>query len=157
MASVFFHGWISLPTRGEVYLAHGVPRRAWVSSDTPLDAETLCSEITELTGLQVTVSAWEASEDPGALEASVQVAPSDIGEVLRRLAHASAEAFYDRYHKAVDAGDTDFSEEAYAQDLGAALECCHLQWDRLGDASGLRTRYEQALKADIEAISRGVH
>ena len=153
MASAFLHGWISLPTRGEVYVDHGVPRRMWVRPDAAADVERLRNEIAELTGLRVTLRGWEPSEEPGALEAAVRVSAEDIVEVLRRLAHASAETFYDRYRRPIGAGDTDFGEEAYAQDLGVALEFCGLGWQQAAQMPGLRESYERELRADSEEIA----
>lgn len=157
MASALLHGWISLPTRGEVYVSHGVPRRIWVRPDAASDVERLRDEIAEITGLRVTLHAWEPSEDPGALEAAVQISAEDIGEVLRRLAQGSAETFYDRYRRPIGTGDTDFGEEAYAQDLGAALEFCGLGWQQVAQMSGLRERYDRELRADSEEIAHHSH
>src|SRR5512135_1115177 len=118
MGNSLAHGWVDLPTQGEAYVEHGLPRRVSVSADAPVDAERLAQEIADMTGLRVTLGAFAPGEEPGQLEAGVEVSPQDLDEVLRRLAQASAEVFYDRYRKAIDAEDTDFDDEAYAQDLG---------------------------------------
>ena len=157
MASAFMHGWVSLPTRGEVYVDHGVPRRMWVRPDAAADVERLRDEIADLTGLRVILRGWEPSEEPGALEAAVRVSAEDIVEVLRRLAHASAETFYDRYRRPIGAGDTDFGDEAYAQDLGVALEFCGLGWGQVAEIPGLRDHYDRALRADSEEIAGHPH
>jgi hypothetical protein len=153
MGDSLVHGWVSLPTRGEAYLEHGVPRRASVAGDAPVDVGQLAEEITDMTGLRVTLGTFEPGEEPGQLEAGVDVSPQDLNEVLGRLAQASAEVFYDRYRKPIDAEDTDFDDEAFAQDLGTALEACRLHWGEVDEAA-LRERYRLTLHSACEEIAR---
>lgn len=150
MARAFVHGWISLPSQGELYLEHGVPRLVRVAEALAVDVERLLDEINDLTGLHVTVARWEADEDE--LEATVQVHAEDVTEVLKRLAQASAETYYDRYHKPMDAGDLDFDDEAFAQDVNEALTVCGLRWDQL-DARPLRFVYQRTLHSAVDEIA----
>ena len=142
MGRAFGNGWLSLPTQGEIYLEHGLPRQVWVPQGA-VDVTRLTDEIAEVTGLKTQLGPWEAGEEPG-MEASLGIAAEDIDQVLRRLAHASAETFYDRYHKAIDDDDTDFDEEAYSEDLNAALALCGLGWNQI-DQPELRLGYRRAL------------
>ncbi len=151
MGQAFLHGWVSLPSQGELYLEHGVPRLVRVADAHSVDVERLLDELADVSGLHATIGRWEADEDAGEMEATVQVHPEDVTEVLRRLAQRSAEAFYDRYHKPMDAGDLDFDDEAFAQDMNEALAVCGLRWGQL-DERTLRFSYERALHEAVEDI-----
>ncbi len=146
------HGWVSLVADAEVFLEHGVPTRVWVAEEAANTA-ALAEEIRELTGLQVSFGPWEAAEEPGEREATLHVRPEYIGRLLEVLAHASAEAFYDRYRKAMDPEDTDFDEEAYAQDFNAALEYCGLHWGDV-EKDTLAQSYLATLHRACEQIAR---
>jgi hypothetical protein len=156
MARAFVHGWISLPSQGELYLEHGVPRQVRVADTDSVDVERLLDEVMDVTGLHATVGRWVSDEEAGEMEAMVQVHPEDVTEVLRRLAQRSAETFYDRYHKPMDAGDVDFDDEAYAQDMNEALAVCGLHWGQLDD-NALRFTYRQALHRAVYDIAHEGH
>lgn len=156
MGSAFMHGWVSLPTEGEMYLEHGVPRQVRIDGKQIMDMERLADEIADLTGLHVTLGKWETFEDTEEMAAAVQVNAQDIVEVLNRLARASAENFYDRYRKPIDDSDTDFDEEARAQDFNVALQVCNLQWDQL-DKSSFRESYRLALHQAAAEIAMPRH
>lgn len=151
MGRAFMHGWVSLPTQGEVYLEHGLPRRLWIVG--AADVERLVDEIADLTGLNVTLGRWEAGDEVGQVEAAVNIDARDIGEVLRRLALVSAETYYDRYRKPIEASDVDYDDEAYAQDCNFALDACGLNWKQIDDTV-LRSDYRRALHRAIEEIAR---
>lgn len=153
MGSAFMHGWIGLPTEGEMQLEHGVPRRVRVAGTALVDVERLADEIADVTGLHVTLAHWEPADVAGELEAVLHVNSEDLAAVLQLLAHASAEAFYDRYHKPMDVGDVDFDDEAYAQDFNLALGVCGLHWGQI-DQAALRDRYRLALHGAVDAIVR---
>lgn len=153
MGRAFAHGWMSLPSQGELYLEHGVPRMVRVGDALPLDVERMLDEIGDLTGLHVTLGRWQADPEAGELEAAVQVHPGDVTEVLMRLAQASAENYYDRYHRTMDASDLDYDEEAYAEDMNQALAVCGLRWEQLDDR-GLRLAYRRALHRAVDGIAR---
>ena len=146
IGSAFMHGWVSLPSRGEIYLEHGVPRHVRIDDKITADVERLVDEIIDVTGLHVTLDRWLPAEEAGEIVAAVHVSVQDISEVLKRLARASAETFFDRYHKPIDASDTDFDDEACAQDVNTALQVCGLQWAQFHlDQPALRGSYRQAL------------
>lgn len=152
MGRAFIHGWISLPSQGETYLEHGVPRQVRVAETVLPDVERLADEISDLTGLHVTVGHWQMDESAEEMTAKVHVDAQDAGEILSRLAQASAESFYDRYHKTIDASDTDFDDEAYAQDFNVALDVCGLHWGQL-DPQVLRRTYQRALHRAVDEIA----
>lgn len=151
MDKEIIHGWVTLGPDVEVFLEHGVPTRIWVGGMP--EPALLMDEIRELTGLKVTLGPWEPGEDPGELEASLHVSPEYIGRLLEVLARASAETFYDRYHKAIESEDTDFDDEAYAQDFNAALEYCGLHWGDV-DKDALAHSYVATLHRAAEEIAR---
>lgn len=156
MARAFIHGWVGLPSQGELYLEHGVPRLVRAADAGNIDVERLLGEVMDVTGLHVTLGRWETDEDVGEMTAMVQIHPEDVTEVLRRLAQRSAEAFYDRYHKPMDASDVDFDDEAYAQDMGEALAACGLHWGQLDDGV-LRFTYRQALHRAVDEMAHEAH
>jgi hypothetical protein len=153
MGQAFVHGWISLPSQGELYLEHGVPRQVRVSDAEAVDVERLLDEVMDMSGLHVTIGHWEADDEAGEMAATVRVHPEDVTEVLRRLAQRSAEAFYDRYRKPMDAADLDFDDEAYAQDVNEALAVCGLRWGQLDDNT-LRFTYRRALHRAVDEIAQ---
>lgn len=154
MDKEIIHGWVTLGPDVEVFLAHGVPTRIWVGGMP--EPALLVDAIRELTGLKVVLGAWEAGEEPGELEAALQVSPEYIGRLLEVLARASAETFYDRYRKPMDADDTDFDDEAYAQDFSSALEYCGLHWGDV-DKDALAQPYLSALHRAAETVARVAH
>lgn len=151
MEKEIIHGWVTLGPDVEVFLEHGVPNRVWVG-EMPEPA-LLMDEIRELTGLKVVLGPWEAGEQPGELEAPLHVSPEYIGRLLEVLARASAETFYDRYHKAIDSEATDFDDEAYALDFNSALEYCGLHWGDV-DKDALAQPYLSALHRAAENVAR---
>ncbi len=151
MGQAFLHGWVSLPSQGELYLEHGVPRLVRVADARSVDVERLLDELADVSGLHATIGRWEADEEAGEMEATVQVHPEDVTEVLQRLAQRSAETFYDRYHKPLDSSDLDFDDEAFAQDMNEALAVCGLRWGQL-DEKTLRFTYGRALRRAVEDI-----
>lgn len=153
MGRAYMHGWVSLPSQGELYLEHGVPRQVRVEDVEWVVVERVADEIADVTGLRVTLEPWRQDEDSGEMEAAVRVDARDIAVVLSRLAHESAETFYDRYRKSIDESDTDFDEEAYAQDFSLALGACGLHWGEI-DHYALRDGYRHALHRASESIAR---
>ena len=145
------HGWVTLGPDVEVFLEHGVPTRVWVG--VMPEPALLTDEIRELTGLKVVLGPWEAGELPGELEAPLHVSPEYIGRLLEVLARASAETFYDRYHKPLDADDIDFDDEAYAQDFNSALQYCGLHWGDV-DKDALAPTYLAALHRAADAAAQ---
>lgn len=120
-------GWVRLPNGYDVEMRHGIPSRVsdngrgGAASD-----DELTGAIRQLSGLDVRVGEWGPGEAPGEREAPVVVAPSQFGDVLRRLARASAALFVDRYHKPIDRSDVDWDSEEYAHDFNQALRHCGL-------------------------------
>lgn len=155
MGRAYPQGWVSLPTHGDIFLEHGLPRRLWVADSAAADFERLADEIADLTGLHVTLDDWEPGEDGSGMEAELHVNPADIDMVLHRLAQSSAETFVDRYQKPIDAEDIDYDDEAYAQDMVTALDLCGLHWGQV-DAAGLREGYRLALHRASEEIAAQV-
>jgi hypothetical protein len=156
MGRAFMHGWVSLPSQGEIYLEHGVPRQVRIDSHAMADTERLVDEIADVAGLHVTLDAWTPDEEEtGELVAAVRINAQEIAEVLQRLARASAETFYERYRKTIDTGDTDFDDEACAQDFNMALQACGLQWSQLQppDLSALRMNYRRFLHQAADEIA----
>lgn len=151
MGSAFMHGWVTLPD-GEMYVDHGVPRQVRTDGETIADVERLVGAIADITGLHVTLGRWEMDEDAGDWTATIHVDAQDVAEVLKRLARASAETFYDRYRKPIDASDTDFDDEACAQDFNVALGVCGLRWDQL-DERAMRVTYRRALHQAVDEIA----
>ena len=151
MDNDIIHGWVTLTPDVEVFLEHGVPTRIWVGGMP--EPALLTDEIRDLTGLKVTLDAWEAGEEPGELEARLHVSPESINRLLEMLARASAETFYDRYHTVIDVDATDFDEEAYALDFNLALEYCGLHWGDV-DKDALAQSYLATLHQASEAMTR---
>ena len=152
MGRAFMNGWVSLPTCGELYLEHGLPHRVWAADRAAVDAERLSREITELTGLRVSLSAWEAAEDDEGIEAELKVSPADLNLVLLRLAGRAAETFVDRYQKPIDRDDSDYDAEAYAEAMQEALGLCGLRWGQV-DTDALRKAYSLTLHRTSEEIA----
>ena len=154
MGSAFTHGWVSLMSSGEVHLRHGVPDRVWMPADTDIDGARIASDIAEVTGLNVMVGPWMASAYPGEREALLYVREDDFGQVLRRLAHASAEVFMDRYHSAMPDEPSDFDMEAFARDFGIALELCGKRRGELAQEN-FQEQYRLALHDAADELAAG--
>ena len=153
MGRAFMHGWVALPGQAEVQLAHGVPLQVWVEDAATADTQRLADEIAAVSGLHVRLARWQAGAEHGERAAALRVDADDIAEVLMRLAHESAETFYERYRKPIDARDVDFDDEAYAHDFNAALDACGLHWGQI-DPRVLRGEYRRALHLASEEIAR---
>lgn len=149
MGSAFLHGWVSLPTAGEILLEHGVPVAARVSADGLIDVERMADEIAEISGLDVTLGPWQPLDESDQVQADLHVDAREIREVLRRLALVSADTFFDRYRKAIAEDDVDYEDEAYAHDFGIALNACGLRWNQ-ADPLDLRGEYLQTLHSAAE-------
>ena len=157
MGRAFMDGWVSLPTCGDVYLEHGLPRRIWTTNSANVVVERLVDEVAELTGLLVTLGDWEPDENEEGLEAALGVNPADIDLVMQHLAETAAETFVDRYQKMIDGEDVDYDEEAFAEAMQTALSLCGLHWDQVNEGA-LRRDYCLALhRASGEIAARYEH
>ncbi len=146
------HGWVELPSGFEVELEHGIPVRVGNAGfELPPDPAALEEEIARETGLRVKVGRWEPVE--GELEARLNVSRDDLGEVLRRLARASASVFVDRFVKAYDEADTDYGQAAFAQDFSLALGYCGLGWGEV-DQEPFYLDYLETFRAETERLAR---
>ncbi|MDX1697818.1 MAG: hypothetical protein R3308_05990, partial [Thiohalobacterales bacterium] len=106
---------------------HSIPYRLSDNGHNASVAEpALIEEIAALGKLKVHLGDWEAGENDNEREARVYVSSRDFGEVLRRLARASAALFIDRYHRPVDYNDIDWDELEFHQDFQRALDHCGL-------------------------------
>ncbi|MFY9329147.1 MAG: hypothetical protein WAO76_14220 [Georgfuchsia sp.] len=157
MGRAFLNGWMSLPTCGDVYLEHGLPRRVWVTDSANVNVERLMNEVADLTGLLVILGAWEPGENEEGMEAELKVNPADIDLILQQLAGLAAETFADRYQKAIDSEDVDYDEESFAESMQTALNLCGLHWDQVNEGA-LRQEFCLALhQASQEIAARYEH
>ena len=118
------NGWTSLSNGFDVEMQHGIPVRLSNNGlDIPADDAQLVEEVSRLSGLTVVITGWaDAADDER--EARLCVDALQFGEVLRRLALASAALFVDRYHTPIDKDSVDWDSAEYARDFNHALECC---------------------------------
>lgn len=120
------NGWTSLSNGFDVEMQHGIPVRLSNNGlDIPADDAGLVEEVSRLSGLTVVVASWEAAGD-GEQEARLCVDALQFGDVLKRLALASAALFVDRYHTPIDKDSVDWDNAEYARDFNHAVECCCL-------------------------------
>ncbi len=152
MASALKRGWVTLPCGAEILLDEGIPRRIWIGGGTVSAPAEIVAQTATITGFHVAIGELEAGGDGGDAEAALTVVPSELGHVLECLAAASARVFYDRYRKSIDLEDTDWDDEAYAQDLGTALRLCGTQWSDVDDQA-YRVLYRRAMHAETEQLS----
>jgi hypothetical protein len=122
------YGWYRLPNGFDVKFSRGIPVRVSDNGQgLTVPEDVLREEIAALSRLHVSLGAWEPGEQPGDYEARVVVAEKDFGEVLHRLAVASAALFVERYNRAVEDEDVDWDLLEYRSDFATALELCGAQ------------------------------
>lgn len=126
-----FCDWLPVGPDARVHVCHGIPDRAYACEDGVPGIDEVAGIVERETGLHVRVGSWRDSEAGDCLEAEVHVVPEDFDEVLSRLARASGQIYWDRYHAALGADDTDYLEAAFAADFNQALGHCCLCWDRV--------------------------
>lgn len=153
MGTALMEGWVPLHSGAEVHLMHGLPDRVWMEGSMPPSGAELADEIFGVSGLHVRLGDWQTAAGELQFEAMVTVVREDLPEVLRRLAIASAEVYYDRYHKTMGPDDTDWDDEAYAQDFDMALHLCGLHWGEVDEAQ-LRNEYCEAMHRASDLITR---
>lgn len=155
MATAIKHGWVVLPCGAEVLLENGIPRRAWIKEYAMSETPDIVAETVDVTGFHVTIGEWELGENTGEMEAVLIVTPHELGDVLQCLAAASAGVFYDRYKKAIEPDDTDWDDEAYAQDFNTALQYCGVTWGEVNEQA-YRQIYCEAMHRRTEELAREV-
>lgn len=128
MDLVRFCDWLPVGAEARVHVCHGIPDRAYACEGGVPGIDELSGVVERATGLHVRVGSWHDSEAGDCLEADVHVAPEDFGEVLCRLAQASGQTYWDRYHTTLGPDDTDYLEAAFAADFNQALVHCSLCW-----------------------------
>ncbi len=150
------HGWISLPSAGELLIEHGLPFAVRVRNGKPVDVERIIADIAKISGLNVTIGYWKPTDGDSIMEAALRVDAREIDEVLRRLAQVSADVLAKRFRKPIELDDLDFDDEAYAHDFGVALGICGLRWGQ-ADQAALRDNYVRTLRQAADAIVRQPH
>lgn len=145
------HGWYSLAPHCEVEFEHGVPVRiACEWSRKPEHEASLVDDIHALCGFRVSIGAWSGDGSPER-EAPLTVAAAEFDGVLTRRARSAAATFFDRYGHALRPQDTDFEEEAYAQDFIAAMRHCGVGWDDV-DKEAHFAAWRRTLHAEAERL-----
>jgi hypothetical protein len=156
MATAVKYGWVALPSGAEVLLERSVPVRLWTGDRSLVDKADLLGEIAAVSGFRVRIGAWEEETEEGELEAPLTVSPSELGHVLECLATAAAAVFYDRYRKPIEAADTDWDDESYAQDFDVALRLCGIHWGQV-DEGRYRDGYCTAMHLASRELARQAH
>jgi hypothetical protein len=154
MGTLLKEGWLPLHSGAEVHLSHGIPDRAWVKGNMPPAGDGLAREILDVTGLHVRIGDWLVTDPGFQFEAPLTVLREDLPEVLRRLAMASAQTYYDRFHQPMSDEDTDWDTAAFAQDFDAALHACGLHWGEV-DEDKLRSKYCDVMHETVQRLTAG--
>lgn len=131
MTAQRFSEWLHIGSQGSVHLQNGIPDRAYAREGDMPCVSDMEAQVARETGLRVRVGSWHDSNGADGLEAELQVAAEDFDEVLGRLAVASAQTYWDRYHMCLSDTDTDYLDEAFAADFNTALSCCGLRWSQV--------------------------
>ena len=151
-----FSEWLRVGSQGSVHLTDGIPDRAYACDDGLPCAADMAAQVERKTGLRVRVGSWRDGGDSEHLEADLIVAPEDFGEVLARLAVASARTYWDRYRQCLGDGDTDYLDEAFAADFNRALALCGLRWGQV-DAREHMDRYGAIVRRLCGDMAAGMH
>lgn len=151
-----FCDWLPVGPDARVHVCHGIPDRAYACEDGMPGTAEMADVVARATGLHVQVGSWRDSTAGDCLEADVMVAPEDFDEVLARLARASAQTYWDRYHDRLGPDDTDYLEAAFAADLNQALHHCGLSWSRL-PAGPHYERYSAIVHEVCDQLASRIH
>lgn len=151
-----FCDWVSVGRTARVHVCHGIPDRLYAPEDGLPAIEEVAGVVERETGLHVRVGSWHDSAAGDCLEAEVHVVPEDFEEVLNRLAQASAETYWDRYHAPLGQDDTEYLEAAFAADFNKALTHCGLCWNSV-PAGDHYDRYCQIVRAACAVLAASVH
>jgi hypothetical protein len=147
-----FSEWLHVGSHGAVHLQNGVPDRAYAREDDVPCASDMAAQVERETGLRVRVGSWHYSNGADGLEAELQVAADDFAEVLARLAVAAAQTYWDRYHMGLSDADTDYLDEAFADDFNTALARCGMGWSQV-DTREHFDRYCSAVREVCAALA----
>jgi hypothetical protein len=149
-------GWERLSNGFDVEFRHGIPYRVSDNGrELAIPTPMLLEEITALGKLHVTLGQWQPGEGSGEQEARLYVSDRDFAEVLHRLACSAANVFVDRYHKAVDDGDTDWDRLEYLKDFHIALDCCGLAESDV-DPDAFRDTYVGIMHRETRRLAQAV-
>ena len=145
------NAWTSLSNGFDVEMQHGIPVRLSNNGlDIPEDDALLVEEVRRLSGLSVVISGWEDAAD-GERETRLCVDALQFGDVLNRLALASAALFVDRYHTPIDRDSVDWDNAEYARDFNHAVECCCLDPGEM-DRKAYFSNYVAQMHAETERL-----
>ena len=126
--STLKNGWHRLKNGFDVEIKHGIPTRLSNNAlGIPMDDAHLVDDVSEMTGLKVTIVGWHPAESSGEHEARLSIDALQFEDVLQRLAISSAALFVDRYHTAIDTDSVDWDKAEYDRDFNQAIEHCGLE------------------------------
>ena len=126
--TILTNGWHRLNNGFDVEVQHGIPIRLSNNGlDIPTDDAELVDNVSQMTGLKVTIVGWHEGDTSGEQEAHLCVDPLQFEDVLQRLALFSAALFVDRYHTAIDTDSVDWDKAEYDRDFNQAVEHCGLE------------------------------
>jgi len=147
------YGWTGLSSGCDLELRHGIPVRLSNAGGIPdLPEAALAREVESLTGLRVSLEAWQPGEEAGEVQAKTRVAREQFCEVLNRLALSAAVLFFDRYRKPVDRDDVDWDALEYANDFRRALDYCGLDWDEV-DRDASKADYLKTMHSETRRLA----
>jgi hypothetical protein len=145
------NAWTSLSSGFDVEMQHGIPvRLSNNGQDIPGDDAVLVEEVKTLCGLSVVIAGWEENA-AGEQETRLCVDALQFGEVLNRLALASAALFVDRFHTPIDKDSVDWDNAEYARDFNHAVECCCLDPSEM-DRQAYFSNYVAQMHAETERL-----
>jgi hypothetical protein len=154
-------GWSRIAPTLDVELIHGIPLRisSTVSNERnkpeSLDVAQVTESIHALTGLDTTVCDW-ISLSANEQEWSLCVDRKQFGEVLNRLARASAALYVDRYHRAIDHTAVDWDQSEFHSDFNRALDCCCIPRGTLEQNDYFETYVETMHQESVRLINAGI-
>jgi len=149
-SSAIQEGWCRISCGFDVLFERGIPIRVSDNGWSSAEIGTTDAELLRCCGLHVHRGQWRFANTAGEFEAPLKIARHDFGEVLNRLARASAALYVDRFSGPIDRTATDWDREAYAYDFAAALAHCDLERGQINMAAFFpgyqRTMHEESVR-----------
>ena len=146
-----YNGWNRIAAGLDVEVQHSIPVRvACNRTGQQLNEQHIINKIYELTGLTVSVKSWlDVTSDER--ESELCIDSKEFDGVLSRLALSSAAIYVDRFHRSLDSGTTEWTDQLYSFDFNQAVEHCCIPYKTI-DKRDYYEHYVEILRGETERL-----